>query len=153
MTRALLCLGAAAMTLAVAAAGCGSAARQDPKGDAGPASFGHGQVLYLAPAGRDDGSCTKAAPCRSLDAALGQATAGATVVLAAGRYPAQEVHGGPRTGGRPIVIRPAAGAAVRMGKLSLHASRLTFERLRLDGWYAYADAGRLTFRDVTAGWF
>jgi hypothetical protein len=50
-------------------------------------------------------------------------------------------------------VRPAPGAKPSFGKLSLHTKGLELRRLTLDGWYAYADSGHLTLRDVRAHWF
>jgi hypothetical protein len=111
------------------------------------------QVSWVAPDGADSAACTRAAPCRSLDRGVEHAGAGGEVLLAAGRYPAQEIHGGVRRGQEPIVLRPAPGARVTTGRLALHATGLELRGLRMRGWYAYQDSGRLTFRDTHVRWF
>jgi hypothetical protein len=141
IVRFVLC--ALAVALAGVAAGCGSAAR----GSAAP-------PLWLSPAGNDDDSCSKAEPCATISRALGRAEAGGEILLRSGSYPAQDLHGAPDPAGkRPVVVRPAPGAQVRTGRLAIHTKNLELRGLRMTGWYAYADAGRLTLRDDHVRWF
>lgn len=151
-SRALLAL-AASLAAASAVAGCGGRGGGGGTATAAKGAKGApaGPVVYVAPDGHDGKTCAKAAPCKTLSAAIAATEPSATIEVAAGRYPAQEVKG--LVFGRPVVVRPAPGAKVSMGKLSLHVKGLELRDLTLDGWYAYADAGNLTLRDVRAGWF
>jgi hypothetical protein len=135
---------------AVGAAGCGAAARGDGEAD-GDAP----EPVWVSPRGDDGAACTQARPCRSISRALRRAPAGGEVLLQAGAYPAQELHGAPKAaaGGRPVVVRPAPGARVRTGRLALHTFDLELRDLRMTGWYAYADSGRLTLRRDHVQWF
>jgi hypothetical protein len=140
--RIALCALAVAVAGSVAA-GCGGAA------DGSPA-----RALWLAPDGDDDGSCGKDEPCASISRALERSGPGGEILLGSGTYPAQALRGAPDpAGSRPVVVRPAPGAQVRTGRLAIHTKNLELRGLRMTGWYAYADAGRLTFRDVQARWF
>jgi hypothetical protein len=121
----------------------------------GAASGPAGSHAWVSPSGDDGAACTQASPCRSLNRAVGRVGPGGVVLLTDGTYPAQEIRGGVRAGGRKIVLKPAPGARKVFidGRLALHATGLELRGLRMVGWYAFADAGRLTFRDVTAKWF
>jgi hypothetical protein len=142
----------AAVGLAAALlSGCGGGDGNDQGAhDGNPA-----RALWVAPDGDDGAACTRGAPCATLSAALGRASAGATILLASGRYPEQEVHGGPAAGARdkPVVIRPAPGARPRLGKLLLHTPGLELRDLKLAGWQAFSDSGRLTLQRVSTPWF
>ena len=82
--------------------------------------------------GSDAGTCTAAAPCRSLDRAYHVAAPGEVVEVAGGAYAAQDDHAGPGQAGtgcatarawRPASpSRPAAGATVTMPSLALGAT-------------------------------
>jgi len=74
---------------------------------------------FVSPGGSDNGSCSAAAPCASLDAAIHAADAGEHVQVAAGTYPVQILTpDASRAAGGPVVlVRPAPGAQVRTGEL------------------------------------
>jgi hypothetical protein len=110
-------------------------------------------ALYVSLDGDDAMACTAHEPCASLTGALVRAKPGGMILVQSGRYPAQDVQGGPASAARPVIVRPAPGAKPTFGKLSLHTKGLELRGLRMDGWYAYADAGHLTLRDVNANWF
>ncbi len=64
--------------------------------------------------------------------------------------------GGPRRpglGGAARCRAPCAGRQAGARQALAAHRRPGAAGLRLDGWYAYADAGRSTLRDVTAHWF
>lgn len=142
--RTLVTVGLAAALLS----GCGG--NGEDAHDGIPA-----RALWVAPGGDDGAACTRGAPCATLSAALGRASAGETILLASGRYPEQEVHGGPAAGAddKPVVIRPAFGARPRLGKLLFHTPGLELRDLKLAGWQAFSDSGRLTLRRVSTPWF
>jgi hypothetical protein len=76
-----------------------------------PAAHGSSPaVLYVAPNGDDGGACTRTAPCASFDRAYHAAQPGATVLVAPGTYPAQELSADPtKTSRLDVVIRPVPG--------------------------------------------
>jgi hypothetical protein len=138
-----LALCALAVAVACAAAGCG-----------GSADGAATAPLWLSPDGDDGGSCSKDEPCETISRALKKAHAGGEILLGSGSYPAQALRGAPDPDGtRPVVVRPAPGAQVRTGRLAIHTKNLELRGLRMTGWYAYADAGRLTLRDDHVRWF
>jgi hypothetical protein len=149
--RALLGF-ALAGAAAAAAAGCGDAARAGGDAAAGDKAT---PAVWLSPSGDDGAACSKAAPCRSISRGLARSAPGGEVLLQAGSYDAQELHGAPApgAGGRPVVLRPAPGARVHTGRLALHTKDLELRGVTMTGWYAYADAGRLTLRDDHVQWF
>lgn len=138
-----LALCALVVAVACTATGCGGGA----DGTAEP-------PLWLSPSGDDGGSCSKAEPCATISRALGRAHAGGEILLSSGSYPAQALRGAPDADGqRPVVVRPASGARVQTGRLAIHTKNLELRGLKMTGWYAYADAGRLTLRDNHVRWF
>lgn len=146
----------AAVGLAVAAlGGCGGAGGGAGDGKSDDAQDGiPAHALWVAPDGDDGAACTRDAPCATLSAALGRASADGMILLASGSYPEQEVHGGPAAAhDKPVVIRPAPGARPRLGKLLLHTPGLELRDLKLAGWQAFSDSGRLTLRRVSTPWF
>jgi hypothetical protein len=149
--RTLAAVGLAAALLS----GCGGGGGGDvaDKGENAHDGIPAG-ALWVAPDGDDGASCTRDSPCATLTAALDHASAGATILLASGRYPKQEVHGGPAgTHEASVVIRPAPGARPRLGELLLHTPGLELRDLKLAGWQAFSDSGRLTLRRVSTPWF
>ncbi|WP_272473963.1 hypothetical protein [Baekduia alba] len=94
-------------------------------------------TIFVAP-GATGEDCTAAAPCGSLDAALGKAKPGAGVQLAAGRYGPQILKSDARpAGSAPVVVRPAPGAKV------------AFEELRCGPWTGDVGAGAFDLGGVT----
>jgi hypothetical protein len=140
--------------VALALGGCGGGGDAGGTGDGAREDTAAG-ALWVAPSGDDGAACTRGAPCATLSAALGRAAAGGTILLASGSYPEQEVHDGPASGARdkPVVIRAAPGARPRLGKLLLHTPGLELRDLKLAGWQAFSDSGRLTLRRVSTPWF
>jgi hypothetical protein len=149
----------AAALAAAALGGCGAAGDGGSGGTATAAGGVPEGALWVAPTGDDGAGCTKGHPCATLSAALDHALAGATILVASGRYPEQEVRGGPGADAgasardKPVVIRPAPGARPRLGKLLLHTPGLELRDLALAGWQAFDDSGRLTLRRVSTPWF
>ena len=79
--------------------------------------------VFLAPDGSDARSCrTRATACASFGRAYRVARPGQIVEVAAGRYPAQSITAVPGRTGPNVVIRPAAGARVTLGGLTLGVS-------------------------------
>ena len=86
---------------------------------------------FVSPGGDDAGPCTRARPCQSFDRAFHVARPGTVVELAGGAYRDQLLTPVPGRSGRGcasrlrlracVVLRPAAGATVRVGELLLGA--------------------------------
>jgi chitodextrinase len=76
--------------------------------------------LYVSTAGSDANPCTQAQPCLSFGRAYKAAAPGATVLVAAGTYPGQEIDDDPAKplGGAPVVFAPAAGSVTVNGTLN-----------------------------------
>ncbi|MCW3001753.1 MAG: hypothetical protein JWQ20_1051 [Conexibacter sp.] len=148
LRRRVLC----AALLAVLGASTGACGARSHHAPAAAAQETAG-TWWLSPRGDDAEACTRAAPCQTISAVLARTDPGDEVRLLAGRYPKQEVRDAPHGTRAPVVLRPAAGAPVHLGELSFHTHGVELRDLRLEGWHAYADAGRLTFRDVHADWF
>jgi hypothetical protein len=104
--------------------------------------------LYVAPAGSDAGVCTQADPCASFDRAYSLATPGATVLVAAGRYGAQDVRAHPGRHGANVVVRPATKAPVTVTALTVTASRIEFRDLTVIDLEVPRDANDVTFRRI-----
>jgi len=113
--------------------------------------------VYLAPSGSDANPCTQAAPCLSFQRARNVASPGDTVEVAAGSYGSQTLTGDKAA--PKVVFRPAAGATVTLGGLSLGscvtchtgADNLRFEDLHVNGWVqAYDPAHDFDFVRLTA---
>jgi hypothetical protein len=82
-------------------------------GPAVPASASAGE-RYVAPSGSDSASCTRSAPCGSLERAYRLAVPGQTVRLAGGTYSDTSLRLDPaKRAAQDVVIAPAAGATPR----------------------------------------
>jgi hypothetical protein len=122
-------------------------------------------VLSLTPDGSDSGSCTRAAPCRSLGRAYRVAQPGQVVELAAGTYPGQTIafDQAKQDVSANVVFRPAAGARVAIsGELRIAARHLELQNMTVEDWYAGVNdaglpesrqAGHLIFRDLATQGF
>jgi hypothetical protein len=82
--------------------------------------------VFVSAAGSDGGACTAAAPCRTLARGYAVATAGETVSVAAGTYPAQAVPAGTKR----VTFRGGSGVKVR--ELDNSASNVTFDGINVD---------------------
>ena len=110
--------------VALAAVACALVAVVGRTGDAarGAAPLTRASV-FVAPDGSDARSCrTRATACASFGRAYRVATPGQIVEVAGGRYPAQSITAVPGRTGPNVVIRPAAGARVTLGGLTLGVS-------------------------------
>ena len=76
---------------------------------------------YVTTSGNDAGACTSGAPCRTLARAYAVATAGQTVDVAAGTYPAQALP----AGSKQVTFKGRAGTVLR--ELSNDAANVTFD--------------------------
>jgi|GEM_PF-2018935 len=84
--------------------------------------------LYLSAGGSDSASCSATAPCRSLNRAYQVAAAGDVVQLAAGSYGNQTIQrDAGYTSSEDVVFRPAPGANVTLGNVTVYASHVTLQ--------------------------
>lgn len=122
LAGAATALGAA---FAAVLLGCGSAGQA-----ASPAG------AFVSSSGSDNAPCTRNAPCASFDRAYRAAASGASVEIAAGTYPTQEVtrDASKTDGAPPVTFVPATGAAVVVNGdlvfLGVHDVRV--DRLRVN---------------------
>lgn len=114
-----------------------------------PVAPSHAANLFVSVSGSDAGSCTQAAPCRSFGYAYRAARAGQVVEVAAGSYPTQQIDlDSTKTSSEDVVFRPAAGASVTTGQISVYGRHVEFQDMTVSGWYARQGAEDLTFRDL-----
>lgn len=84
-------------------------------------------TLFVSPTG-SGGACSRAAPCRSWDAAYHAARPGDVVDVAAGEYPAQALLPDPsKTSSRDVVFRRSGKGAVIVAGLDLSASHVEIQ--------------------------
>jgi hypothetical protein len=90
-------------------------------------------AVYLSPSGSDLNSCTPDLPCRSLDRGYHAVADGGTVELAGGYYGCDDVTADDSKRA-DVIFRSAAGeTAWTTCELSITASHLTFENMKLAG--------------------
>jgi hypothetical protein len=111
-----------------------------------------GATVYLSPSGNDSAACTAAAPCRSFDRGYRVSPAGGEVELAAGTYGSQPLSGLPvKASAAKVVFRPAAGAAVKLGSLTIsRTSNVEVRSVATAGWGVTNGSAHVILRDVTA---
>ncbi len=113
--------------------------------------------LFLAAGGSDSASCSAAAPCKSLNRAYQVASPGDIVQLAAGSYGDQTLQRDTGlTSSEDVVFRPASGATVTLGTVTVYASHVTLEGMnatdlnaRVTDPYQFA-VSDITFRNMDA---
>jgi hypothetical protein len=94
-------------------------------------------TLFISPTGKDSSSCSQAQPCLTMNHAYEKSSAGGTVQMLAGSYPAQTVSGSEK-GTAHVVFTPAPGASVKVtGTVYVFGSHVTIEGI--------------TTQDVTVG--
>ncbi len=84
----------------------------------------------VAETGVDEGDCRNA-PCRTLGYAFRVAEAGDVVRIEGGSYGPQTIPPVQRSG-RPVTLRPAGSAPVRISQLAVRGDRVTLGDLRID---------------------
>jgi chitodextrinase len=108
-----------------------------------------GADLYVSSAGSDSGSCSALAPCRGFDRAYRVAQPGEVVEVAAGSYGSQSIgKDSAKTSAADVLFRPAPGATVTLGSLSISGSHVEVRDMRLttDG---SVGSNPIDTRDVT----
>jgi hypothetical protein len=101
-------------------------------GDTTPPRTTH--TLYVSAGGQDSARCGSArTPCASFNTAYRLAPPGATVLVAAGAYPAQTIEGdSSKRAAAHVLFRPAPDAAVQIaGPLHIYGSHVTFADMRV----------------------
>ncbi|HXR61901.1 MAG TPA: choice-of-anchor Q domain-containing protein, partial [Solirubrobacterales bacterium] len=90
-----------------------------------------GADLYLSAGGSDSTSCSATAPCRSLNRAYQAAAPGDVVELAAGSYGNQSIERDTGlTSSEDVVFRPASGADVTLGSVTVYGSHVTLQGMK-----------------------
>ena len=91
-------------------------------------------TLFVSASGSDSGPCSSAAPCRSFDRAYRLARPGQVVDVAAGSYDRQTIEKDPsKAAADDVLFRPAAGATVTLGGLTVRGSHVELRDMRLVG--------------------
>ncbi len=113
-------------------------------------SIAEQSTLYLSSTGSDSNPCTQTAPCLTMDRAYHVASAGETVQVATGTYPAQTIRpDATKTGTSPVVFMPMSGAQVTVARLDVTASSVEFQNMQAP-WSVSTPASGVTFRNVSA---
>jgi hypothetical protein len=113
-------------------------------------------VVSLSPTGSDANACTAAQPCRTLARGYEVAAPGQVVELQSGTYSGDQiVSGATKSGAKPIVFRPAKGAApVIDGEIRVRSlAHLEFQRLSFFDFYLEQGSRDITFRNSTMRYF
>lgn len=113
--------------------------------------------LFLAAGGSDSASCSASAPCRTLNRAYQVAAPGDIVQLAAGSYGNQTIERDTGlTSSEDVAFRPAAGADVTLGSVTVYGSHVILRGMkatdltaRVTDPYRFA-VSDITFRDMDA---
>jgi hypothetical protein len=119
-------------------------------------AVGHSGIVSLSPTGSDTNDCTTAGPCRTLARGYAVAAPGQVVELQGGTYSGDQiVSGAPKSGTKPIVFRPAKGAAPTIGgEIRVRSlAHLEFQRLSLFDFYLEQGSRDITFRNSTMRFF
>ncbi len=113
--------------------------------------------LFLSPTGSDTAACSSSARCKSLNRAYQVAAPGDVVELAAGSYGSQIIQRDTGlTSAEDVLFRPAAGAAVTLGSVTVYGSHVTLQGMsatdlnaRVTDPYQFA-VSDITFRNMDA---
>jgi hypothetical protein len=125
------------VVMATNAGGSASASSSQTAAVTAAGGGGGGEALFISPSGKDSSACTEAAPCLTMGHAYEKASAGETVRMLPGSYPAQTISGAEK-GTAHVVFAPAAGASVKVtGTIDVFGSHVTVEGM--------------TVQDVTIG--
>jgi hypothetical protein len=89
------------------------------------------KILSVSTLGSDGNRCTKAEPCLSLDRAYDVAASGDTVEIESGTYGDQLITGEKKA--PAVVLKPALGATVTVGKLGIDADQLEVRNVATTG--------------------
>src|SRR5215210_2853501 len=101
---------------------------------------------YIATTGSDANACTATAPCRSFDRAYRSAAPGQVVEVAAGAYGGQSIPAdASKASPDDVVFRPAAGADVTLGGLTVRGNHVEVRDMRTG--FGDVEGGAVT--DVT----
>jgi hypothetical protein len=113
--------------------------------------------LFLSTAGSDTAACSATAPCKSLNRAYQVAAPGDVVQLAGGSYGSQTIQrDAGLTSPEDVVFRPATGATVTLGSVTVYGSHVRLESMnatdldaRVTDPYQFP-VSDITFRDMDA---
>jgi hypothetical protein len=108
------------------------------------------RTAFVSPVGNDASRCTRAEPCLSFDRAYRIAPPGGFVEVGGGRYEAQRIARDPTKASRKkVVLRPARGARVIVGELTVTARHLEVRGITATGVNVRYAAVDVTLRDIT----
>jgi hypothetical protein len=112
---------------------------------------GAAPTIYVSPSGSDAAACTQAAPCKTFDRAYRAASAGSEVEIAGGTYGGQDFNGpAAKATSERIVFRPAAGATVKIGYLSVsNTNNVEVRGVATDGWGVTNGSTNVILRDLS----
>ena len=129
------------LALAVALASPAAAAARPP-------------ALHVAKNGSDRGVCTRTRPCRSFKRAYQVARAGQAVVVHGGLYGRQTIpYDGRKRSSKGVIFRPASGAHVGIGVLTVGGRHVELRGIRTALWRTLGTAVDVTLRSVSTSRF
>ena len=106
-------------------------------------------TLYVSTSGSDSAACTQAAPCKSFSRAYTVATPGSEVIVAAGTYGGQDMdYLAVKATADKVVFRPATGASVTLGSLSIYNSQNIEVRDMVTGWQVRNGSKHIILRNL-----
>ena len=91
--------------------------------------------LAVSTTGSDSSSCAATAPCKTFERAYNAAASGDTIVVAAGRYPVQNVPAGSKA------VTFKGGSGVLVDQLWNDASGLTYDGINIDARFVRKQTG------------
>jgi hypothetical protein len=111
-----------------------------------------GATVYVSPSGSDTASCTQAAPCKSFSRAYQVSPAGGEVEVAGGTYGGQSLSSLPAKGSAAkVVFRPAAGASVSTGGLTIsNSDNIEVRNMKVAGWGVTNGSAHIILRNLVA---
>jgi len=112
-------------------------------------------MLFVAPQGNDETTCSRKAPCASLARAYALAKSGDIVSIGGGRYGPQSIPAIPIKSLRAnVVFRPATAKRVVIdGSIQVFGDHVTFENLWMSGFAAQDGSSNITFLRIKARTF
>lgn len=106
-------------------------APEEPSAPPPPPPASGGADLFLSASGSDAAACLASAPCKTLNRAYQVAAPGDVVQLAAGSYGDQAIQRNTAlTSSEDVVFRPASGAGVTLGTVTIYGSHVTLQGMK-----------------------
>jgi hypothetical protein len=125
-------------------------APEEPTAPPPPPASGEAD-LFLSASGSDTATCLASAPCKTLNRAYQVAAPGDVVQLAAGSYGDQAIQRNTAlTSSGDVVFRPASGASVTLGTVTIYGSHVTLQGMKATDLNArVSDPYRFPVSDIT----